>query len=368
MSCVGHQWWREINVAVNPAMIVLARESRGWTQKDLSKAIVAGQAAVSKYELGLLPVSDQHQNDIARVLRYEREFFEQPDLLVGLGGDFLYRKRARLSAKAQRRIEAEANIRKMQVVRLLRGAAIEERFPFPAIPLNEVSGRPEAAAQELRRAFRLPRGPVRDLTRVMENAGAIVFTVDFGTDLIDGTNIRLPGIPPLLFLNVNVPGERHRFNLAHELGHAVMHFATAIGDAEIEANQFANEFLMPKAEIRTDLQNLDLPAALRLKQFWGVSMAAIIHRAYRLNVIPQSRYRRLFTQLGAGGMRVREPQPLPFEKPEAFDRLLEVHRNKLGFGDDDMRKLLFTEALGEIPVPEAQPRMRLVGELFDSQE
>jgi Zn-dependent peptidase ImmA (M78 family) len=353
-------------MAVNPAMIVLARESRGWTQKDLSTAIGAVQATISRYELQLLPVSDQHRDDIADALRYERELLEQPDLLVGLGGDFLYRKRARLSAKAQRRIEAEANIRKIQVVRLLRGAAIEEKFPFPAIPLNEVAGRPELAAQELRRAFRLPNGPVRNLTRVIEGAGAIIFTVNFGTDLVDGTNIRLPGIPPLLFLNMNVAGERHRFNLAHELGHAVMHFATAIGDAEVEANQFANEFLMPKAEIKSDLQNIDLPAALRLKQFWGVSMAALVNRAYKLNVITKSRYHRLFTQLGAGGMRVREPQPLQFEEPETFDRLIEIHRNKLEFSNDDMRKLLFTDSLGEIPVPEAKPRMRLVGgTLFD---
>lgn len=357
--------WSSEKMAINPAMLILGRESRGWTQKDLARVLGGVQATVSRYELGLLPVLEEHHDTAARALRYDREFFEQPDLLVGLGGDFLYRKRARLSAKAQRRIEAEANIRKMQVVRLLRGASVHERFPFPAIPLNEVAGRPEEAARELRRAFRIPRGPVRDITRVLENAGAIIFTVNFGTDLVDGTNIRLPGIPPLLFLNANVSGERHRFNLAHELGHVVMHFATSIGDAEVEANKFANEFLMPKAEIRSDLQNVDLEAALRLKHYWGVSMAAIIHRAHQLNVIPTSRYRRLFTQLGAGGMRVREPQPLPFEKAETFEKLIEIHRTELGFSDEDMQKLMFTDKLGEIPVPENRPKMRLVqDELF----
>ena len=350
-------------MAVNPAMIVVARESRGWTQKDLAKVIRTTQGTVSKYEIGAIPVPDYHRDAICGALNYERELLEQSDLLVGLGGDFLYRKRARLSARAQRRVEAEANIRKIQVVRLLRGAAIEERFPFPAIPLNEVAGRPEKAAQELRRAFRIPQGPVRSLTRILENAGAIVFTIDFGTDYVDGTNIRLPGIPPLLFLNMNVPGERHRFNLAHELGHAVMHFATAIGDPEVEANQFANEFLMPKTEIRSDLRDLDLGAALRLKRVWGVSMAAIIRRAYTLNAISEATYRRLFTQLGAGGLRTREPEPLPFEQPETFNELLEFHRGKLGFSDEEMRKLLLTDRLGEIPIPHT-PQMRLTESLF----
>jgi Zn-dependent peptidase ImmA (M78 family) len=131
----------------------------------------------------------------------------------------------------------------------------------------------------------------------------------------------------------------------------------AVGDPEVEANVFANEFLMPKAEIRSDLQNLDLSAALRLKRVWGVSMAAIIHRAYKMNVITEAKYRRLFTQLGAGGMRTREPEPLPFEQPEAFNGLLDFHRDKFGFSADDMRKLLLTDNLGEMPVP--LPQMRL---------
>ncbi len=353
-------------MAVNPAMIVLARESRGWTQSDLANCIRVAQATVSRYEIGAIPVPEMHRDQISSALNYESEFLEQPDLLVGLGGDFLYRKRAKLSAKAQRRVEAEANIRKMQVVRLLRGANIEERFPFPAIPLNEVGYRPEVAAQQLRQAFRMPRGPVQNLTRILENAGAIVFTVDFGTDYVDGTNIRLPGIPPLLFLNKNVQGERHRFNLAHEVGHTVMHFATAIDDPESEANTFANEFLMPKAEIWSDLKNIDITGALRLKPVWGVSIAALIHRAYQLNQIPKSKYQRLFTQLGAAKMRTIEPQTLPFERPETFDKLLELHRIKLGFAESEMRRLMFTDRLGEIPVPRT-PQMRLTG-LFDDPE
>ncbi len=351
---------------INPAMIALGRESRGWTQTDLASAIRAAQGTVSKYELKLIPIPEFHINEIGRALDYDRSFFEQSDLIVGLGGDFLYRKRARLTARDQRRVEAEANIRKIQVVRLLRGAAIEERYPFPAIPLEEIAGRrgPERAAQEARRAFRIPRGPIRDLTRVLENAGAIVFVINFGTDLIDGTNIRLPGIAPLLFLNANVAGERHRFNLAHECGHLIMHFSTAFtGDPEDEANAFAQEFLMPKEEIRSDLRNLDLAAALRLKRVWGVSMAAIIKRAHELGQISDATYRRLFTQMGAKGLRTREPESLPFEQPEAFARLLDVHRTKLGFAEEDMRQLLFTDRMGEIPVPK-MPQLR-ISTLFD---
>src|SRR5665213_1695129 len=156
-------------------MIVLARESRGWTQKDLAKAIRVVQGTVSKYELGSDPVPEQHAAAICAALNYDPDILEQPGRIVGLGGDFLYRKRARLSSKIQRRVEAEANIRKIQVSRLLRAGVVEEKFPFPTISLEDFSGRPALAAKEARRAFRITRGPISNITQILENAGAIIF-------------------------------------------------------------------------------------------------------------------------------------------------------------------------------------------------
>lgn len=351
---------------VNSFMLALAREARGHSQTSLAKAVGTTQSTISKYEAGASNVSDEHLASLCRVLRFDRSFFEQQDLAVGLGGDFLYRKKARLSAKARQRIEAEANVRKLQVSRLMRGASFVDPLMFPTVPLEDVNYKPEQAARETRAALRLRSGPIPNLTRVIEGAGAIVFTLEFGTHNIDGTNMRLAGLPPLLFLNRNVPGERHRFNLAHELGHAVMHFSTAlIGDPEDQANAFAQELLMPRKEVRSDLHNLDLKGALRLKKFWGVSMQAVIKRAYDLRVISESKYRRLFTQLGSQGMRTQEPEPLAFEEPETFDRLVAFHREQLGYSDDDLYRLLFTDKLGELDEA-TQPKLRLVGnDLFD---
>jgi Zn-dependent peptidase ImmA (M78 family) len=169
----------------------------------------------------------------------------------------------------------------------------------------------------------------------------------------------------MFFLNKNVSGERHRFNVAHELAHAVMHFSTVLGDAEIEANAFAAEFLMPADEIRSDLRNLDLSDAARLKSVWGVSMAAIIQRARDLNRITESSYRRLFTILSATGQRRCEHLPIPFENPETFDLFIAWHRNRLNLSESEIQKLLFTDSLGTIEIPQL-PALRLAdGTLFD---
>lgn len=338
-------------MAVNPAMITLGREARGWTQKDLAGAIRTRQGTVSRYEMGLSPVPQYLHDAISESLRFSPEFFTLDCQVLRPGGDLLYRKKAHVPAKTLRRVEAEVNIRKMQIEVMLRHVDIPQPFPFPAILPEEVERKIRLIAREVRRAWRIPRGPIQNLTRVIEDAGAIIFTIDFGTNAIDGTNVRKPGLPPLLFLNCNAPGDRHRFNLGHELGHVVMHFSTGGGKEEDEANHFARELLMPFDEIRSDLKNLDLGSAARLKRVWGVSMAALITQAYCLRQIPESRYRRLFTQLNASNQRLEEPLPLPFEEPARFQQLQGFYQDLLGITDEEIGRTLFTRQLGEIAPP-----------------
>jgi Zn-dependent peptidase ImmA (M78 family) len=118
---------------------------------------------------------------------------------------------------------------------------------------------------------------------------------------------------------------------------------------------------MPPASIRSDLRNLDLVGAARLKPVWGVSMAAIIKRAYDLGTITQSTYRRLFTALNARGMRTREPLEIPFEQPMAFNALVATHRTEFKMTDAELRVVLFTDKLGPRPIQEEPPHLRLTG-------
>jgi len=347
-------------MTINPEMIVVARESRGWTQRELAAELKVSQASWSKYELGMLRIPDDLVLTLATKLDYDPDFFCQTGTLVGLAGDFLYRRKAHVAAKVRRRVQAEVNIRRMQIERLMRRADIaRDDLPFPAIQPEEMDGRIDRIAQEVRRIWRMPIGPVRNVTAHIENAGGIVFVVDFETDLIDGTNVRRPGEPPMLFVNSKVPGDRHRYNLAHELAHTVMHFGTVFDDAEDQANQFAAELLMPRSVIRSDLRNLDLAGAAQLKTVWGVSMAAIIKRAFDLGTITQSTYRRLFTALNARGLRTREPLEIPFETPAVFQTLIDVHRRSFQMDDAQLRKVLFTDKLGPKALSPSSPQLRL---------
>ena len=82
--------------------------------------------------------------------------------------------------------------------------------------------------------------------------------------------------------------DRCRFDVAHELGHLVMHDPAHATTRWVEqqANQFAAAYLMPEQDIRSELEKAGtFSVLLRLKRKWRVSLAALIRRQYDLDII-----------------------------------------------------------------------------------
>src|SRR5437763_13814855 len=80
--------------AVNPNMVILAREARGLSQKELADSPSVTQGRISKIEMGLLPVPDDLLEALSRVLDYPTRFFFQQGSLVGVGmTEIFHRKR-----------------------------------------------------------------------------------------------------------------------------------------------------------------------------------------------------------------------------------------------------------------------------------
>jgi len=337
-------------------MLILAREARGLTQSELAKAIGVTQAKISKYENGMLLVSEGDLAEIAKVLSYSEELFFQTDKVYGLGSSVLFhRQRRSVPIFVQRKMQAHVNIMRMQVERLLRGAEVKNAFQFRQLDIDACGGTAEGVADCVRAAWRLPIGSVPNLTAAIEAAGGIVIKCSFGTHQIDAVHLWVSDLPPLFFVNRDLPGDRLRFTLAHEVGHAIMH-AIPTEKMEQEADQFAAELLMPREEIRKFLRNITLQGAAVLKPRWKVSMAALIRRARDLGEIAERQYTKLCAGLSALGYRTNEPIPVPVEEPAVFRELIAVHKGPLRYTDADLKRLLFTTDMEiQAPGPDAVP-------------
>lgn len=327
----------------NSRMITLARESRQLTQTSLCRKAGITQGALSKIEGGVLSCPDDVIQKIAYTLDYPIKFFYQDIPIHGIGTGAhhcMYRRRASVSVKALKRIEAEVNIKRMNIASLLSAVDLEHSKPVPRIDPSDYADDIEQIARSARIYWELPSGPVGNVTELLEGAGVLVIEHDFGTDKIDATSIRREDLPPLIFIRKSMPGDRLRFTLAHELGHLIMHDLPH-PKIESEADRFASEFLMPAADIGPSLARLDLVRAARLKPYWKASMASIIYRAKSLGRLTDNQYRYLFYQLSAAGYRTSEPKELevPVERPSTHKELLSYFRSELGYSNQELADL-----------------------------
>lgn len=324
---------------VNPAMVALARESRGLTQQEAAQALGISQARLSKIEAGLARVTDEILAGMSDVLGYPERFFTLRDPVLGPGvSEFFHRKQRALPARTLRKLHAEISIRTMNIMRLLRSVEINHG-EIPHLDLDDW-GSPTEIARALRAQWQIPAGPIQSLIWTIEDSGGIVISWDFGTPRIDALSRYVPGMPRLFFLNDRTPPDRQRLTLAHELGHVVMH-ESPDPRMEDQAFEFGAEFLMPARDIGTQFGRVDIEKLAFMKPYWGVSMAALLRRATDLGKVTPRMSRHYWAQLSKRGYRLREPDlGLEKEEPRLLQEVLDVHTHDLGFGLKDLSELI----------------------------
>jgi Zn-dependent peptidase ImmA (M78 family)/transcriptional regulator with XRE-family HTH domain len=346
----------------NRDMLQVARAARGFTQGELAERAGVTQALISKLENGLTTdPSPETAQALCEALRLPPSFLYSNEKPLGLP-PFHYRKRARLGAKVLGKIEAQINIRRIHLTRLLKSYEKEPHREFPSIDLVKNQWSPRDAAEHLRGYWMIPRGPVENLTEIAERGGAIVVSFNFDTALMDALSFRAPGLPPLIFMNSAVPGDRYRFSLAHEIAHLTLHNHPESDDEmEIQADEFAAELLMPAREIRPYLLKPSIGALARVKGYWKVSIKSLIVQAYRLKLITPNQYTGLNVNYSkAGYARHGEPFPIPVEKPSTLPNIIRHHLENLRYSIEDLAVLLMLSSEEVVEAYIERPRLRIV--------
>ncbi len=197
----------------------------------------------------------------------------------------------------------------------------------------------------------------------------IIIPVEFRTRFMDGTCLRLNEMPPLIFINSNLSGDRWRYTLAHELAHLILH-EVPHEEMENEADEFAAELLMPENEIAPQFSKLGkirLIDLANLKSYWKCSIAALLMRAGDLGFLTPVQKRYLWSMLSKQGWRLKEPNEIELESTVTYKKIVDYFKSSLDFGEEDFAKMLkFTRHdLIELyasffPQPVQKPELRIV--------
>lgn len=286
-------------------VLTTARRASGKTQGELADAVGITQAALSRYENGLREPDNATLEALARELGVTTRFVQHAGRIRGaMAVDAHMRRRGTAPASIWKRLEARLNMYRMHASLLAEEVRIRSEKRIPTFDPIDTSA--ADAARMVRMQWGMPIGPVRNLTGWIEAAGCLVIEEDFGTTRVDGMSQWVNDIP-LMFINASAPTDRKRLTLAHELGHLVLHCSEVTEDMEDQAAAFAAELLMPLDVIRPQLRGLRIGALFDLKREWGVSMGALIERAYRAGLLTSAQRTSMWKMFGARGWRTREP-------------------------------------------------------------
>ena len=314
----------------HPRLVSLVREAKGWSQQDLAQAAHLSQGFISKVESGLLDLRGDHLTAVASALKCLPELLIDDTPVQGLEITCLHHRRrhSKMTAATKRRIEAITHLTRISVEGLLHGIEIVPEARLERLDIDEFDD-PVAVARELRIRWRVPSGPIDNVVALLEAVGVIVVVRPLGTGAQDAVSTwpHDRDRAPVMVINSGLAGERQRFTTCHEAGHLVMHSVPG-EDQEREADVFASEFLAPAEDIGPELAGLttaDFPRLMQLKTQWGMSIAALIRRAYDLELISERQYREFQSKLGRLGWRTVEPGTLPAETPQTLQSVIGVH-------------------------------------------
>ncbi|MDD3419118.1 MAG: XRE family transcriptional regulator [Candidatus Gastranaerophilales bacterium] len=339
-----------MNKLFNADMLKIAREARRKTQVALAKDLEVSQVIISKIEAGLLAVNESFIEKISNVLKYPSSFFYENFNVLDMGVR-LHRKKTSLKREDEAYIDSFASIYDMAISKFLNHIEID--IDIPNLPIedfknplfnnsNEIETAPEIIAAKLREFWGIEKGPIKNLTRLIEANGVFIFEIDFPLSSFDAVSFfSKKNNCGMIIINKNFPPDRQRFTLAHELGHLIMHRACPSPTSENEANTFASEFLMPTKDIYHDLRDLnfwDLPS---LKQIWKTSMAALIMKAHSTGAVNESKCQSLFVRMSQKGYRKVEPDcNLEKETPALVKNIINYFFQELAYSKKDLLALL----------------------------
>lgn len=313
---------RDEKGAPNPRLISFARRRRGLTKTELAKKVSLDLRTITAYESGEKSPTTSSLARLQIALDFPVDFFFGDDIAVPPQDGVSFRSLSRMTARQRDMAEGQGAI----AMRL--AGWIDKRFELPAVNIPDLRhqiGNPESAAETLRRLWVLGELPVRNMVHLLEANGVRVFSLSIDAKEVDAFSW-WDDNAPIVMLNGFKSSEHSRFDVAHELGHLVLHRhagASRSREAEHQADAFASAFLMPEGSVRGYANRFPtVDSLIKMKHIWGVSVGALNYRLHKIDLTSDWHYRSLCIEIARRGFRTQEPEEQERESSVVLQKIM----------------------------------------------
>jgi Zn-dependent peptidase ImmA (M78 family)/transcriptional regulator with XRE-family HTH domain len=325
-----------------PGRLRAARRFMRLNQAELADAIGVSRQAISGYEHGDKTPEPRTFAKLAEVLGQPTSFFTAADREVF--GAFSTRFFRKFGPETSRRNDACAALGEW----FAQSAKYLDNFVnYPAVDVPEASPPSDAtgysldeiqdAADDCRERWGLGLGPISNVLALIESKGVCVCRYELAGENVEAFSFWNGERPFVFMASEKECGVRTRFDLAHELGHLVLHRwvedreledKNTLKRIEREADRFAGAFLLPRRSFPNEVYTSKIDAFVHLKRRWKVSIQAMIFRCGDLGLLDEDQILNLRKTISYRNWRTREPldnpEDIPLEQPRLLRRAAEL--------------------------------------------
>jgi Zn-dependent peptidase ImmA (M78 family)/DNA-binding XRE family transcriptional regulator len=343
-----------------------ARKAKQMTQGHLGEMIGVTRQSISAYEAGEKSPDSETFTRIVDVLEQPPSFFTTDNL------GFLGEERPRFFRKC-----GPETLRKNEACEILGRWFVQivkyfdEYVNFPAVDILEATPRNnterysleeiESVAEACRQSWGLGVGPISNVLSLLESKGIVICRYEMENEKIDAFSFWNGNRPFIFMASDKESVTRHRYDLAHELGHLILHKWVEMEELKVpkilkcieaEADTFAGAFLLPQRSFPNEVYTSRLDAFIELKKHWRVSIQSMIYRCRDLDIIDDDQFTNLYKQISFRKWRTKEPlddpSVMPLEQPKLLRRAVELILNgKRKHSDEVLADLNFSSELIE---------------------
>jgi len=307
-----------------------ARRMRGLSLRALSEATggKVSHNALHRYERGEMMPGDDVLIPLADALDRPLDFFFRPFSVKLTGVEF--RKKTRMGSKTVDAIQEQAADFFERYLEVEQALGLPGEFLDPLVGFSVRAAEDAETAEKLVRSkWGLGEDPLPNVMEALEANGIKVYEIE-AAEHLDGFSGWADGHPVVAlaaWLNRDLP--RKRFTALHEAAHLLIHPHTKLRGKELESccHRFAGAMLIPREVFAKEWggyrHRISLEELVDLKVRYGMSIAAIMHRALDLDMIDGSTYKRFVIAYKSRGWHLQEPgQYSGTEKSTRFEQLV----------------------------------------------
>ncbi|MFC6653991.1 ImmA/IrrE family metallo-endopeptidase [Paenibacillus rhizoplanae] len=329
------------------------RIMHGYSRKQLSEMLDVTEQAIWQYENSYTSPKVQIVNELKRIFKVKSKYFYTRDMvsLYNVASNIEVMNIAYRSKIINTFSKTQSEVKHVEFL----DAFVEQITAKISLPtLNIVQLRDEVVdylnstdddrmiqinkmAQLARKKLGFSHDTNDELMYLIEKSGIFIFEKAIGED-IDAYSLWTQKNRAYIILgNIKQSAARRNFDLAHELGHLLLHFRVEFANLdrkehkhfENEANLFAGAFLLPEKEFVKDITEViaitNPDSYLDLKRKWKVSLQVLGYRAHKLGIFEAKDHRNFYAALHRKNYLKVEPldKSIPLQNPMKIKTIID---------------------------------------------